>query len=168
MPRLNVHGFTLLLLGCSFMSMAVCLSACSDRTSGIVPAGDLHHVEDYHCWPYDVSVYSIDEVKLDSSFHRYPLDGYFSESAEYERTRWTNYNENDTALWSGMDSTLKACDGNTDLYRSLLGDGSMYFAGTYRTIIVSNGSRKRKYDRILFLDVTNHRLHIFKDINKVF
>jgi hypothetical protein len=167
MPRLIVHGFTIS-LDCCVLSMALCLCACGERTSSILPEGDLHHLEDYHCWPYDVSVYSIDEMKLDSAFHHYPLDNYFSEGAEHGITHWTRYNEIDTALWNGMDSTLKECDGNADLYRSLLGGGPIYFAGTYRNMIVSNGSRKRMYERILFLDVTNHRLHIFKDINKVF
>jgi hypothetical protein len=139
-----------------------------ERTSGVLPTGDAHYLEGCLCWPYNVTVHSIDEVKMDQAFHRYPLDSYFPEGEDFGRTRWTNYNEIDTALRYGMDSTLKYCVGNNDLYNSLLNGDPIYFAGTYRPKIVSSGSRKRHYERILFLDVTKGRLHIFKDINKVF
>ena len=167
MPRLIIHSYTISLGGC-VLSMAMGLCACGDRTSGVLPDGDPRYLEDYHCWPYDVSIYAIDEVKLVPEFVRYPLDSYFSEGEETGITHWTNYNEIDTALWNGMDSTLNGCDGNTDLYRSLLGGGPIYFAGTYRNMIVSSGSRKQVYERLLFLDLTKKRLHIFKDVNKVF
>lgn len=139
-----------------------------ERTSDVLPKGDLLYLGDHLCWPYNVNVYSIDEWEMDSAFHRYPLDSYFSEGEEFGRTRWTKYNEIDTAVWYGMDSTLKYCVGNTDLYNSLLKGHPIYFAGTYRMVIVANGSKKRDYERILFLDVTNDRIHIFKDIDKVF
>jgi hypothetical protein len=148
--------------------MAFCFYACGDRTSSILPEAELHHLEDYHCWPYDVSVYTIDEVKLDPAFYRYPLDDYLFESGEDGITHWTNYGPIDTAIWYGMDSTLKGCDDRVDLYDALMRGDPIYFAGTYSNVIVLNGSRKQKYERILFLDLTRKRLHIFKDINKLF
>jgi len=138
-----------------------------ERTSGVLPTGNLHYLEDYLCWPYNASVYSTDEVKMDSAFHRYPLDSYFSEGEELGRTRWTKYNEIDIAEWYGMDSTLKRCNDNADLYDALMRRDPVYFAGTYRLEIVANGRRKQVYERILFLNVNQKRLHIFKDINKV-
>ena len=139
-----------------------------DRTSGVLPKGDLSYLGNHLCWPYNVNVYCIDEWKMDSAFHHYPLDSYFPESEEFAITHWTNYQEIDTALWNGMDGTLKDCVGNTDLYRSVLGGDPIYFAGMYRMKYVSDHSRKRVYERILFLDATNNRLHVFKNINKVF
>ncbi len=139
-----------------------------ERTSGVLPTGGLHYLKGYLCWPYNVSVFSIDDVKLDSAFYRYPLDDYLLKSGEYGITRWTNYSPIDTVIWYGMDSTLKGCNDHNDLYDALMRGDSLYFAGTYRNMIVPNGSRKQAYERIIFLDVTRKRLHIFKDINKVF
>lgn len=167
MPRLLAHTYTIS-LGYYVLPMAICLVGCGERASSILPEGGMHHIEDQHCWPYNVSVYSVDEVKLGPGFDRYPLDDYFTESKDYEITRWTNYQGIDTALWNGMDSTLKGCNDHTELYDGLMHGDPIYFAGTYRMMFVSNDRRKRDYERILFLDVNNKRLHVFKNINKVF
>jgi hypothetical protein len=148
--------------------MALCLYACDENPSSILPDSDLHYLEDYHCWPYDVSVYSVDKLKVDSSFFNYPLNHYFRVNEKYEITHWTKYNEIDSAIWNGMDSTLKECDDNVDLYNSLTKGNPIYFAGMYRLIIISSGIQKREYQEIVFLDLTNNRIHVFKDINKVF
>lgn len=139
-----------------------------ERTSGILPEGDLTYEEDYLCWPYNVSVYSIEGLQVGPTLQHYPLDSYLPGGKELERTRWTRYNEVDTAEWHGMDSTLKDCVGNTDLYHSLVSGNPIYFAGTYSRMVVETGVRRRQYETLLFLDTTHQRLHMFKDINKVF
>lgn len=148
--------------------MVICFYACRERTSNILSEGEIHYLENYHCWPYDVSIYSIDKVKIDSSFYNYPLNDYFDGNEKYKITHWTKYNEIDTTIWNGMDSTLKKCDDNIDLYNSMLREHSIYFAGMYRNITGSSGSQKRQYAKIMFIDLSNNRLHIFKDINKIF
>ena len=144
------------------------LFACNESTSNILPEGDFKHIDKYHCWPYDVNVYSIDEVKIDSLFYNYPLISYFGENPKYKITTWTKYNEIDTTVWHGMSKTLKECDDNVELYNQLLKGNDIYYAGIYQNFKVLKGKKRRKYEKILFLDLVNKRLHIFKDINKVY
>lgn len=142
--------------------------SCCENTSNILPESDLKHLQKYHCWPYDVDVYSIDEVKIDSLFYSYPLKSYFGENPKYKITTWTKYNEIDTAIWQGMNKTLEQCDHNIELYNELLLEHDIYYAGIYQNFKVLKGEKTRKYEKILFLDLVNKRLHILNDVNKVY
>lgn len=148
--------------------LASSLLACGGKTSSILPDAELSYLSGYHCWPYDASIYSTGGLEFDPSWLSYPLDDFFSTGGKYTITHWTDYAAIDTALWNGMDSTLSECVGNNELHRSLLNGDPVYFSGMYRNMIVANGGKKRKYAQILFLDLRNQRLHMFKDINKVF
>jgi len=155
-------------LGFFFILLMAILLGCNENTSNILPEGDLKYLEKYHCWPYDVNVYSIDEVKIDSLFYSYPLRSYFGENPKYKITAWTKYDEIDTTAWHGMNKTLEECDDNIELHNQLLKGNDIYYTGIYQDFKVLKGEKRRKYEKILFLDLVNNRLHIFKDINKVY
>lgn len=50
------------------MLLVAILFGCSENTPNILPDGELKYLEKYHCWPYDVDVYSVDGVEVDSLF----------------------------------------------------------------------------------------------------
>jgi hypothetical protein len=144
------------------------ISAGCHNLSNILPTTDFKYLEGYHCWPYDVKVYTIDEVKVDSLFFTYPLNSFFGNNQKYKSTTWKKYSEIDTTEWYGMDETLEQCDENNELYTQRLKGGDLYYSGQYQYILNRQGERRRTYERILFLDINKKKLHIFKDINKVF
>jgi hypothetical protein len=150
------------------MLLVAILFGCTENTSNILPNGELKYLEKYHCWPYDVEIYSVDEVKVDSLFYTYPLRSYFGEHPKYNMTKWAKYDEIDTTLWLGMNKTLEQCDGNIELHNQILNESEIYYTGIYQDFKVLEGKEKRKYEKILFLDLNNNKLHIFKDINKVY
>jgi len=151
-----------------FIYLMAILFGCNENASNILPEGNLKYLEKYHCWPYDVNVYSIDEVKIDSLFYSYPLRSYFGENPKYKITTWTKYDEIDTTVWYGMNKTLEQCNENIELYNQLLKGNDIYYTGIYQNFKVINGKKKRSYEKILFLDLANNKLHVFKDINKVY
>lgn len=138
------------------------------NSSDILPVAELRCISDYHCWPYDVKIYSVKDLRIDSLFYTYPLNSYFGENPKYKITTWSKYDEIDTALWSGMNNTLEQCDDNTELYNQILKGADIYYSGIYQDLKVQNGVKRRVYEQILFLDLSCNRLHIFKDINKVY
>jgi hypothetical protein len=157
--KINVLFLFFIILGCGNPS---------GTDSDIVPFRILDKVGSYHCWPYDVNVYSIDDIKIDSLFYTYPSKSYFGENPKYNATTWVRYDQIDTALWYGMDDIIKQCDGNNELHNQRLNGGDIYYAGIYQHLKNQQGEKRRSYEKILFLDLVNKRLHIFKDINKVY
>jgi hypothetical protein len=155
MKKTTIYFILLIFVGCQ-------------NGSNILPGTDLKYLKEYHCWPYDVNIYSVNDIKIDSLFYTYPLKSYFGENPKYKITTWTKYDEIDTTVWHGMNKTLEQCDDNIELYNQLLKRNDIYYAGIYQNFKVLKGEKKRKYEIILFLDLVNNRLHIFKDINKVY
>jgi len=151
-----------------FILLMATLFGCNENTSTILPKGNLKYIEQYHCWPYDVNVYSANGIKIDSLFYTYPLKNYFGENPKYKTTTWAKYSEIDTTVWHGMNKTLEQCDDNIELYSQLLKGTDIYYTGIYQNFEVLKGEKRRSYEKILFLDLANNRLHIFKDINKVY
>lgn len=137
------------------------------NTNEILPNRKLNHISNYHCWPYDVEVYSVDEVKIDSAFYSYPLDSYFPNNPKFKITKWTKYHDTDTTVWAGMDKTLEQCDGDTALFNQVQKGNDVFYAGIYRDFKVKEGTQ-RIYEQILFFDVLNKEIHIFENINKVY
>lgn len=144
----------------------ILVSGCRN-SSGILPDTELKYISDYHCWPYDVDIYSVKGIKIDSLFYTYPLNSYFGKNSKYKITTWSKYDEIDTTVWLGMNNTFQQCDDNTELYNRILKGDDIYYSGIYQDFKAQNGEIKRKYEQILFLDLSSNRLHIFKDINKV-
>jgi hypothetical protein len=124
-------------------------------------------ISSYHCWPYDVNVYSVSEIKPDTLFFTYPLGNFSESNARFEISSWKKYNEIDSSNWNGMLETLKQCNDNVDLYNHIIKGNKVYYCGSYRNFKVQTGL-KRYYNEILFLDFTNKELHVFKDINKIY
>ncbi len=147
--------------------MLILIFGCRN-SSGILPEAELKFVSNYHCWPYDVTVYSVKDIKIDSLFFSYPLNSYFEENPKYKLTTWSKYDEIETTEWLGMNNTLQQCDDNTELYNQILKGGDIYYSGIYQYLKVQNGEKRRNYEQILFLDLVNKKLHIFRDINKVY
>lgn len=141
---------------------------CSKNTTTILPDVELKHVEKYHCWPYDVNVFSTGTVTVDSLFYTYPLESYFEGKPKYKIATWTKYSKIDTTVWYGMDKTLGQCDHNIELYNQVLNGGEVYYAGSYQYFKNRQGERRIAFEVILFLDLRGNRLHIFKDINKIY
>ena len=147
-----------------FIILVAILFSCHRNTSDILPGSNLKFLNNYHCWPYDVNVYSIDKVKLDSVFFSYPLRSYFGENPKYQITTWTKYDEKDINI-RHMKSTLQNCVGNSELYNQLLNGIDIYYTGTYQSMKNKKGEKFKSYEKILFLDLVNRRIHIFEDIN---
>lgn len=135
-----------------------------------LPGIELEYLYKYHCWPYEVTVYSFEGLKYDSLFYTYPRKSIFELITNYLISTWAKYQSNniDTLEWYGMDKTLEHCDENIELYLNVLSENSIYYAGYYKYFKNKSGKKKRKYERIVFLDSNNKKLHIFNDINKVF
>lgn len=147
-----------------YIILIAILLGCHGNTSDVLPRSSLKFLKNYHCWPFDVDVYTIDNVKIDSFFFNYPLRSYFGENPKYQITNWTKYDENDIKV-SHMIWTLEHCVDNIDLYNQLIIGNDIYYAGIYQSMINKKGEEIKSYEKILFLDLANKRIHIFKDIN---
>ncbi|WP_321515399.1 hypothetical protein [Marinifilum fragile] len=156
---LNFRTLSLLLI--------VILLGCRNA-SNLVPEADINYLEKYHCWPYDVMVYTVDNIKVDSLFYTYPLQSYFGSNTKYQISTWIKYADFDSTVWSGMNKVLEQCDDNLELYNQIIKGEDIYFAGSYKYLKDKSGKEKRRYETILFLDVKANKLHSFKDINKVY
>jgi hypothetical protein len=155
MKKTSMYLILILIFGCR-------------NSSDIFPGTELISISNYHCWPYNVNIYSVKDIKIDSLFYTYPLKSYFGNNPKYKITTWSKYSEIDTTVWTGFNNTLEQCDDNTELYNQILKGDDIYYSGIYYDLKVQNGEKRRKYEQILFLDLANNRLHIFKDINKVY
>ena len=147
--------------------LIVTLIGCNNG-SNFLPEADITYLEEYHCWPYDVTVYSVDNVKIDSLFYTYPLQSYFGSNPKYQVSTWIKYADFDSTIWSGMNKVLEQCDDNHELYKQVIKGEDVYYAGSYQYLKNKQGEEKRRYETILFLDVKENKLHLFKDINKVY
>ena len=147
-----------------FIILVAILFSCHGNTSDILPGSNLKFLNNYHCWPYDVDVYSIDKVKLDSVFFSYPLRSYFGENPKFKITTWTKYDEKDINIWH-MNWTFENCVGNIELYNQLLKGNDIYYTGIYQSMKNKKGEEFKSYEKILFLDLVYRRIHIFEDIN---
>ena len=132
--------------------LIVTLLGCRN-TSSLLPEADINYLEKYHCWPYEVTVYSIDNIKIDSLFYTYPLQSYFGSNPNYHVSTWAKYADFDSTNWSGMNKVLEQCDGNHELYKQVISGEDVYYAGAYQYLKNREGQEKRRYETILFLDV---------------
>jgi len=148
----------------SFLVLVILLPACTSIYK-VLPETSLIIKDKYHCWPYNVSVYSVGQVTIDSTFFTYPIREVSDD--RYEHSTWVKYEDSDSHNWSGMDKTLKECDGNKVLYNQIESGKDIYFAGTYSHLKNWEGKKMRNYDMIYCLAIEKMELHIFKDMNKM-
>lgn len=146
--------------------LLVALIGCK-RSSNLLPKADINYLEEYHCWPYDVTVYSTENVRIDSLFYTYPLQSYFGSNPKYQVSTWAKYAEIDSTIWLGMNKVLEQCD-NKELYEQVINGEDIYYAGSYQYLKNKQGEERRRYESILFLNIEKNKLHLFKDINKVY
>ena len=154
MKTLYLLSFILIVISC-------------DKARDSIPNVKINYIDKYHCWPYDVKVYSVENIKLDSLFYTYPKQSYFR-NPKYKSTTWKLYANIDTTKFNGMKGTLKKCDNNIFLYNQLSKKNKVFYSGNYRYFGRLNGTKKQVFDEILFLDIENNQLHVFKDVNKAF
>ncbi len=161
-PRIILFLLIINLLGCY-------------NSNSILPKAKINHLEKYHCWPYDVTVYSVKNIKIDSLFFTYPLIRYFGNNTKYnistwkkyDDSDWKKYDDSDTLIWSGMNKVLEQCDDNIELYMHIMKGEEIYYSGSYHYMENREGKKERSYEKILFLDLKSNKLHVFKDINKL-
>ena len=154
------------------MFLVLGLSGCNN--SNVLPGAKIGYLEKYHCWPYDVTVYSVKNIKIDSLFYTYPLKRYFGNNTKYnistwkkyDDSDWKKYDDSDTLIWSGMNKVLEQCDDNIELYMHIMKGEEIYYSGSYQYMKNREGKKERSYDKILFLDLKSNKLHVFKDVNK--
>lgn len=158
--------------GIIFLFLVLGLSGCNN--SNVLPGAKIGYLEKYHCWPYDVTVYSVKNIKIDSLFYTYPLKRYFGNNTKYnistwkkyDDSDWKKYDDSDTLIWSGMNKVLEQCDNNIELYMHIMKGEEIYYSGSYQYMKNREGKQERSYEKILFLDLKSNKLHIFKDVNK--
>ena len=158
--------------GIIFLFLVLGLSGCYD--SHVLPGAKIGYLEKYHCWPYDVTVYSVKNIKIDSLFYTYPLKRYFGNDTKYNISTWKKYDDldwkkyddSDTLIWSGMNKVLEQCDDNIELYMHIMKGEEIYYSGSYQYMKNREGKKERSYEKILFLDLKTNKLHVFKDVNK--
>ena len=154
------------------MFLVLGLSGCNN--SNVLPGAKIGYLEKYHCWPYDVTVYSVKNIKIDSLFYTYPLKRYFGNNTKYnistwkkyDDSDWKKYDDSDTLIWSGMNKVLEQCDDNIELYMHIMKGEEIYYSGSYQYMKNREGKKERSYEKILFLDLKSNKLHVFKDVNK--
>lgn len=146
------------------MFLVLGLSGCNN--SNVLPGAKIGYLEKYHCWPYDVTVYSVENIKIDSLSYTYPLKRYFGNNTKYNISTWKKYDDSDTLIWSGMNKVLEQCDANIELYMHIMKGEKIYYSGSYQYMKNREGKKERSYEKILFLDLKSNKLHVFKDVNK--
>ena len=158
--------------GIIYLFLVLGLSGCNN--SSVLPGAKIGYLEKYHCWPYDVTVYSVKNIKIDSLFYTYPLKRYFGNNTKYnistwkkyDDSEWKKYDDSDTLIWSGMNKVLEQCDDNIELYMHIMKGEEIYYSGSYQYMKNREGKKERSYEKILFLDLKSNKLHVFKDVNK--
>lgn len=130
-----------------------------------VPFDIGEEIENYHCWPYDVSVYKAENIEIDTVFFTFPLQKFYGEQTKFQLSRWSRYDTIDSTVWYGMNRTLENCNDNHELFEHYRQGNDIYFAGIFHELLDRNGEKKREYKRMMFLDVTGKKLHVFEDIN---
>jgi len=133
------------------------------NTSNLIPQSILVKKGSYHCWPYDVTIFSFFEIDIDSTFYTYPRLNNFDE--RYELSRWAKYNEFDKSSWFGMDKTLRDCDGNRTLHSLIESGEDLYYAGLYDYSEGWGGKKTKNYEMISFISLEEKELHVFKNMN---
>lgn len=142
------------------------IEGCSNRDfRDAVPFAVGERNVSYHCWPYDVSVYNVENIEIDTVFFTFPLHAFYGEQTKYQLSNWSRYDIIDNTVWYGMNQTLENCNDNHELFEHYRQGNDIYFAGIYHEILDKNEEKKRVYKRIMFLDVTGNKLHVFEDIN---
>lgn len=155
--RMKIISFLL----CSF------IFGCQNH-SNLIHGAKFEYVNSYHCWPYDVEVYSVSNVTIDSLFFSYPSTTFKRGYPKLSLSTWDDYAKLDTIVWYGMEKTLNDCDENNELYQQIINEESVYYSGLYRYVKNLAGNKIRRYEIITFLDLQRMKVHIFKDMNKVY
>ena len=141
--------------------------SCNDYRE-ILPRGKIQYFSNYHCWPFDVKVYSINDFTFDSLIFSYPLPEFCSKLPKCNLTKWSQYSSSVDSEWYGFDKTLEKCDDNTELINQLKNESTLFYAGCHKYYLDQNGIRKKGYIEIMFLDTSQKKLHLFENINLLY
>lgn len=133
----------------------------------------LVYTRGYHCWPYNVKVYSIEKIVTDSLFFTYPKDEFLFErrkcpqSRECFFVRWTPFNELEEALinsvkWD-LNNNKEAFIPNQVLERIGSGD-KIYFAGAYRFFKNTSSQENKVLYKVVLFFPESCELHVFQEV----
>ncbi|MGM0480230.1 MAG: hypothetical protein ACQERC_13490 [Bacteroidota bacterium] len=123
---------------------------------------DLNKENNFHCWPYDVKVYSFEPQELDSLLYHFPKGELCSE--EYELLKWSNEGAVSNMAQDDLSATLLKCDDSQGIEEIKVKEGTMY-SGCYREFILKEGEKKKVFEQILILDKDSLKLYSFENIN---
>ena len=141
-------------------------SSCNDGVKKVPDGSKLVFELEYHCYPYNVDVYKVNNLNIETDFYELPM--LESQNKKCKLTKWTKFTQLESKEQIGYRSFLKKCDANSDLDMSLEENDEIYFSGLYQYLLNREGKKVKCYDRIYFLNETKKRFHLFNDINTLY
>ena len=150
----------------SILLLILIISSCENSSSTL--PNELAFIEDYHCWPYNVEVYTVENLKTDNHIVEYPLDNFCSGSDKVFQTKWVKFKNLDTAVQNGYISMLSKCDDHSGLHDQIIKGNEIYFAGCYKYGKNRENDKVKFYYDITFLDVNEKELHVLEYINYIY
>jgi hypothetical protein len=142
--------------------VAVLLFGC-DNLKTVVPFTIKGKVSSNHCFPYNVSVYKIDDVIAVDKLNTYPKQE-FCRDDKFESLDWKKFSDYKDDYKDSLVLRLQACDGDTKLYNEINQGDEIYISGCYRNKNNGRGETVRLFDRIAFLNASTKKLYILKDM----
>lgn len=150
----------------------VVLFGCDDDNH-IFPNANVKYIGKYHCWPYNVKMYSVNEIKVDSLFFTYPLHEF---SDVYVKCRsdkkchllkWTAFNKLESQISYSFEWDLKNNNEDTmpeNLLKQIKADTEMYFTGGYRYFKSEKNAKEKRFYKIALYIPKEKQLHIFEEL----
>lgn len=156
----SIYGRTRLVYSIQLLVVVALLLGCNTANE-YVPQ-KLTLIDHVHCWPYDVEVYSLEELNgMDD------LDGYprIRLREKEEMVEWSRAAEIPGGIEGLVPSTCDDTARISDLFKT--NEMECFVSGTYYQMKNENGSSYRHYNSIAIIDSASQTLYVFEDINKI-
>jgi hypothetical protein len=76
----------------------ICLVISCNNISNIVPIDNSNKIGEYHCFPYEVSIYDIQGISFNEVFYQYPNEQFCNLTSGCELIKWMKFSESPLAL----------------------------------------------------------------------
>jgi hypothetical protein len=147
----------------TFLILVIVSSSCSTRNE-IIPNTRLSKNGIYHCYSFNVQIYKIYNLSISDNFFQYPVESLCNEKSNCNLIKWTKFSELKKEERNTIIAYINKCDGNRDLFNHINLDKEIYFAGCYRDYMSDKTENYRLYFTLVFIDVEQEKMHLFKYI----
>lgn len=119
-----------------------------------------------HCWPYNLKVYEIGNLPVDSMLYQYPRSSYYGLKRNYDlQATWKRFSDSSSHFPNGLKSFFIECDAATR-FPGLLGEeNDVLYAGSYTYMLGIGGAKSPHYNELLLIDLSEQKMYILDFMN---